>query len=260
MLLIERVDYLPDLGIGGNFVSAEGIIFDKDGTLNDSLAVMPGIVARRVRAIIESVPESAGLEEKLSRAIGLSGGKMIRRSPAVVGTRLETAAAAATLLYLERNIPWDRSLGYVLKAFAAVDKELRPGDRFLLFPGVKETLARLSRAGYRLAVATNDDLEQTGLFLRYTSLGRYIAVIACADEVKRGKPHPDLAQEAARRMGLRPDRCILCGDSVWDMEMGRRAGMLATVGVLSGSAGREELSRCADIIIPGVAGVKVVDY
>lgn len=248
---------MPVLEIGGRLLSAGGIIFDKDGTLHDTLAVMPKIITRRVNAITALLPEAAGLEEKLARSIGLFQGEIIRRSPAVVGSRLETAAAAAAVLYLERDLDWDRAISCVLQAFDDVDREIKSRDRFLLFPGVKETIKKLYRSGFRIAVATNDSLKPARDFLQYVGLEKYISAVACADELKQGKPHPGLALEAAARMDLRPGQCILFGDSIWDMEMGRRAKMLCTVGVLSGSATREELESGAEIIITGVANIIV---
>lgn len=90
-------------------------------------------------------------------------------------------------------------------------------------------------------------------FLQYTGLEGYFSAIACADEVKQGKPYPDLVLAAADKMNLRPGDCIMLSDSVGDMEMGRTAGMRCVVGVLRGSATREDLEPVADIIIPGVA-------
>ena len=53
---------------------------------------------------------------------------------------------------------------------------------------------------------------------------------------------PDLFLEAARRLGVKIEHCIVVGDSVWDLLAARRARALG-VGLLSGGYGEEELER-----------------
>ena len=53
---------------------------------------MPEIIRRRVDALTRLTREAAGLEERLARSMGLHNGDIVRRSPIVLGSRLETAA------------------------------------------------------------------------------------------------------------------------------------------------------------------------
>jgi len=62
------------------------------------------------------------------------------------------------------------------------------------------------------------------------------------DDVRFAKPDPDLFVAAGKRLKVSMSRCIIVGDSVWDLLAARRAFALS-VGLLSGGYGREELER-----------------
>jgi phosphoglycolate phosphatase-like HAD superfamily hydrolase len=68
------------------------------------------------------------------------------------------------------------------------------------------------------------------------------AVLVTRDEVRRAKPDPDLFLAAAAKLNTPAERCLVVGDSVWDLLAARRAGSLG-LGVLTGGYGRDELER-----------------
>jgi HAD superfamily hydrolase (TIGR01509 family) len=96
-----------------------------------------------------------------------------------------------------------------------------------LKPGVVELLDYLGGRGLPLAVATSarrptaeNHLGKAGL------LGRFSA-LATRDDVARTKPHPDVYLEAARRLGVPPERCIAFEDSNVGLEAAHAAGTMA---------------------------------
>jgi phosphoglycolate phosphatase-like HAD superfamily hydrolase len=62
------------------------------------------------------------------------------------------------------------------------------------------------------------------------------------DKVRYAKPDPDLFVAAAEQLKAPMSRCVIVGDSVWDMLAARRAWALS-VGLLSGGYGQDELER-----------------
>jgi phosphoglycolate phosphatase-like HAD superfamily hydrolase len=66
--------------------------------------------------------------------------------------------------------------------------------------------------------------------------------IVTRDDVRFAKPDPDLFLAAARRLHVPMSRCVIVGDSVWDLLAARRAFALG-IGLLSGGYGRDELER-----------------
>ena len=96
-----------------------------------------------------------------------------------------------------------------------------------LKPGVVELLDFLASRGLPLGVATSarrptaeNHLGKAGL------LGRF-AAIATRDDVERTKPHPDVYLEAARRLGVAPERCLAFEDSNVGLEAAHAAGAMA---------------------------------
>jgi beta-phosphoglucomutase-like phosphatase (HAD superfamily) len=67
-----------------------------------------------------------------------------------------------------------------------------------------------------------------------------VDVYVTMDDVRRGKPAPDILLLAARRLGLRPSSIIVVGDSVYDVAAGKAAGM-RTAGVVSGASSLDQL-------------------
>ena len=98
-----------------------------------------------------------------------------------------------------------------------------------LKPGALELLDFLAGRGLPLAVATSarrvtaeTNLAKAGL------LGRFKA-LATRDDVERTKPHPDVYLEAARRLGVAPERCIAFEDSDVGLSAAHAAGTMAVL-------------------------------
>ena len=69
---------------------------------------------------------------------------------------------------------------------------------------------------------TERHLGQAGLLSHFRAL-------ATRDDVERGKPHPDLYLEAARRLGVAPGRCLAFEDSNNGLTAAHAAGMMAVM-------------------------------
>ena len=67
--------------------------------------------------------------------------------------------------------------------------------------------------------------------------------VVSSDEVKSGRPHPDMIRELMRRAGVEdPAEVIKIGDTEVDIREGRNAGCLLSIGVTTGAFTREGLS------------------
>jgi len=117
-----------------------------------------------------------------------------------------------------------------------------------LIPGSVELLERL-RQEYVLAVVTTRQRSEAEAFLAAADIGRYFEVIITRSDCWHIKPHPDPIRKAALLLGIKPDECLMIGDTVLDMRSARRAGARA-VGVLTGYDEREELTRAgAEVVL-----------
>ena len=78
---------------------------------------------------------------------------------------------------------------------------------------------------YPMAVASGGIRMLVGMTLDALGIKSYFKVIATSEDVERGKPEPDLFLFAAHGLGVPPDRCVVYEDSALGLEAARRAGM-----------------------------------
>lgn len=120
--------------------------------------------------------------------------------------------------------------------------------KFLLVPGVDEMLAQL-KGRYPMSVVSARDEKGTMRFLEQFDLVKYFDAIVTGLSAKHTKPYPDPILFAARKMGVKPEACLMIGDTTVDMRAGKSAGA-QTVGVLCGFGEKDELARFgADLIL-----------
>ncbi len=130
----------------------------------------------------------------------------------------------------------------------------RPMKNFLIVPGVKEMLTQL-KGRYPMAVVSARDERSTVRFLEQFELRPYFDVVVTALTARHTKPYPDPILYAAAKMGVRPESCLMIGDTVVDIRAGKAAGA-QTVGVLCGFGEEPELRRAeADEILESTAGL-----
>jgi HAD superfamily hydrolase (TIGR01509 family) len=77
------------------------------------------------------------------------------------------------------------------------------------------------------AVASNGNTDHVVASLTKADLLPLFDVIVGREAVAHGKPAPDLYLEAARRLSVAPNLCVVFEDSLECMEAARRAGMRA---------------------------------
>jgi beta-phosphoglucomutase family hydrolase len=92
-------------------------------------------------------------------------------------------------------------------------------------PGVRRWLERLQEGGIACGIGSSTEDKNVKLGLEILGLGMFFKTAVTAEHVKRGKPAPDVFLEVARRLGARPERCVVFEDAPAGVEAGRAAGM-----------------------------------
>ena len=98
------------------------------------------------------------------------------------------------------------------------------GGRAEPMPGVVEWLRRLQRRGVLQAVASSAQPENMEFLVDELGIRGYFDALVSADGMP-GKPDPAVFLEAARRLGVSPERCVVVEDSFHGLQAARRAGM-----------------------------------
>ena len=93
-----------------------------------------------------------------------------------------------------------------------------------LLPGAREAVDALRRR-WPLGLASSSNREIIDLVLDLSGLADAFAATVSSDEVRLGKPAPDVYLEAARRLGVAPGRCVAIEDSSNGLRAAAAAGM-----------------------------------
>jgi HAD superfamily hydrolase (TIGR01509 family) len=197
---------------------ASAFLFDLDGTLVDS--VYQHVLAWHRALEAEGIKLSVW---RIHRKIGMSGGLFTHQ----------------LLRELGRDVGPDivKRLG---ERHARAYNELV--GSVVPLPGARELIRALTDLPFPWAIATSGRMETAAPNLAMLGVDPSKSVVVTRDQVRFAKPDPDLFIEAARRLELPVERCIVVGDSIWDMLASARCGALG-VGLLSGGYGQDELER-----------------
>jgi phosphoglycolate phosphatase-like HAD superfamily hydrolase len=162
-----------------------------------------------------------------------------------------------------RIVMWVESPGNALLGFAdtiGIDDEMsavidwlnrhrmHTTKKFLLVPGVDEMLAQM-KGRYPMAIVSARDEKSTMYFLSQFDLVKYFDVIVTGLSAPHTKPYPDPVLLAAQKLGVKPQECLMVGDTTVDIRAGKAAGAQA-VGVLCGFGEEPELRQLgADLVL-----------
>jgi beta-phosphoglucomutase len=92
-------------------------------------------------------------------------------------------------------------------------------------PSNLELLRVLRSAGHKVAVASGS--SRPSILPIMAALGIQVDALVTSEDVRRGKPHPDLFLAAAEKLGALPRDCVVVEDSDVGIECARNAGMMA---------------------------------
>lgn len=176
----------------------QGVILDIDGTLinsNDAHA----------RAWVDALGE-VDIDVRFAdvrRCIGMGGDKLL---PAIA------------------HMEEDSALGKkVSKRRGEIFKE-QYLPHLEAFPEVRALLLRMRAAGLALAVGSSAKSEELEPFLALAQVQDLIDEKASSSDARSSKPEPDIVEAAITKLGFRPDRVIMLGDTPYDVEAAARAG------------------------------------
>jgi len=210
-------------------------LFDCDGTLVDSQhAIVSAMAAAWVAEGLQP-PEP----ERVRRVVGLS------------------LVEAVARLLPEADGPFHERLAEHYKD-AFLSQRQAGAPREPLFPGILETLETLTGEGVLLGVATGKSMRGLMTVLEHHDLSRFFVTLQTAD-LGPGKPDPDMVFRALDESGAEAAATVMIGDTVYDIEMARRA-RVGAVGVGWGyhdveelrAAGAHRLVLDADALVPAI--------
>jgi len=192
-------------------MKTEAVLFDLDGTLIDSLA----LIVRTYRRVFEELklPWEDG---DVLKMIGLPLKDIARHYAGKLAGHFEEVYQ----FYYHREHDLYTSL----------------------FPGTLSLLDQLKEKGILLGIVTSKGKPGAWRGINFTGLKPYMDIVVTAHDVTRPKPDPEPLLKALNYLGVEAARSILVGDSSYDILTGKNAGS-RTLGVTWGLGSQDELAQ-----------------
>ncbi len=111
-----------------------------------------------------------------------------------------------------------------------------------VFPETYNLINFLKRENIKIAIATSAKRDELDLYFQKLKIKDKVDFTITADDIKKSKPDPQTVQIVLNKLNLNPEETLLVGDSIHDIEAGKRAGV-KTVGVLTGYTTKEQLNK-----------------
>ena len=177
----------------------EAVLFDLDGTLVESMYVWSEIDVEYLGKFGLPVPD--GLQQSIE---GLS--------------------MYQTAVYFKDRFGIKDSLDKIMDDWnqMAYDKYIH---EVRLKPGVHEFLDHLKEQDIPCAIATSNSRMLAHAVLKSHGIDSYFQTMVTGDEIKKGKPDPEVYLTAADRLHVTPERCLVFEDIPFGIMAGKNAGM-----------------------------------
>lgn len=174
------------------------VIFDWDGTVMDST----GRIVSCMHAAARDLALPALADDQVCGIIGLG-------LPEAISSLYPVLDTAGVEQMRDRY------------AFHFIEAESTPSA---LYPGAEEVLTQLRGQRLKLAVATGKSRKGLQRVWGNTGLERYFHASRCADE-SGSKPQPHMVLELLDELAVAPERAVVVGDTSFDLDMARNAGV-----------------------------------
>jgi len=197
------------------------MIFDLDGTLVKTEWLKSLSYAKAIQLLSPKPVTTEDVQQVFTEVIGRSrevvASTLVERFGLQEATRERMAETRA-------KQPWQVLTEVRLKIYSemlANAKVLRASQ----WPHNVELLRIARRTGCRTALASMSSREQVLYILQVIGLANQFDVILTREDVECPKPDPEIYLQAARRLTLRPEQCLVIEDSPVGVQAALAAGM-----------------------------------
>lgn len=207
--------YCPDLFSNPEILSGiRLVIFDFDGTLGDSQK----LITDTMLATIERLNLPMRSREECAQTIGLPLKECFSSIIPMTDEQAEECATVYSEIFNVKNVP----------------------GAVTVFPGVIETLERLSAQGVLMSIASSRSHRTLAKLMDELDLSKYITYLIAADDVVEKKPAAESVLKTLSHFNIEAHETLVVGDTEFDILMGRNAGT-HTCGVTYGNGSKESL-------------------
>ena len=191
----------------------ELIIFDWDGTLSDSVGLITDLMIQSFLLHNVSPPSRMEVAD-------------------ILGIKL---SEAFKILLKEKD---QNASELIFNSY--IELYNQSSNKVKLFDGVELGIKELHRYGYKIAIATGGGRNYLDSCLAQTSIKDFINVTKTSDDCF-SKPHPQMCNEILNELIIEPEKSIVVGDSIHDLQMAKNAG-ISSLAVTYGAHKQDSLS------------------
>jgi len=178
----------------------QGVIFDLDGTLIDSMYVWGEIDDEYVTKRLH-LPMPSDLRDDIE------------------GMRFEEVS-----YYFRERFHIEKSIEEIMQEWTDMAYDKYAGE-IKTKPGTREFLEELKCRKLRIGIATSNSRELLHVVLKSNGIEDYFDAFCSGDDVARSKPEPDVYLNAACSMNVLPEKCLVFEDLPQGIKAGKNAGM-----------------------------------
>ena len=203
----------------------KAVIFDWDGTLADTREV----ILSSFHVALREVVNMDVVDEFIERRIGVG------------------AAWTFKEILESKGLRFDNDL---INRLVAVKVRVAIGeaDKVKLFPGARDLLESL-RGKIKIGLASMNNRQVINHLLRVIGVKEFFSVIITVDEVAKSKPDPEIFLKTVKKLGSKPQDCVVIEDSIFGVKAAK-AGSMSCVAVAQGAYSPEELATAnPDLIL-----------
>ncbi|MGY0407291.1 MAG: phosphonatase-like hydrolase [Polaribacter sp.] len=199
------------------------VVLDMAGTTVDENNVVYKTLHKAIK--------NAGVTVSLETVLEFGAGKEKHQAIKDVLSHLKKEALDSSVIFEKFKVMLDK---------AYQELEVSP------IKGVEATMIQLKKEGIKVALNTGYNSAVANNLLnklQWKKGDQYDALIT-SDDVKKGRPHPDMIFKAMELLGVNDTTAVLkAGDSAIDIEEGKNANCGMTIGVLSGAQTKAQLEK-----------------
>jgi len=179
------------------------LVIDLDGTMVDTVADL----SRALNQLLATQDLGGLAEGTVRKLVGRGIGRLVEWGIEAAGGR-----------------PDGQQLPELVQAFKDI-YERDPAGHSVPYDGVIETLARWRGEAHTMAVCTNKPQHASELILRDLALAPYFQAVAGGDRFETRKPDGRHVTGTIELAGGDPERAVMIGDSITDLDAARAAGI-----------------------------------
>lgn len=206
----------------------KAVIFDMDGVLIDS---EPAYLEMNFKLFDELGIEMP--EEEYKDFVGMDSLKMWT----MIKNKYGLSESAEELRLKEKNL---------------MKNLLEAGADSMTVRGIPELIREFRKKNYALSLASSSSRENIDTVISKINLREHFDFVISGDEVKSGKPEPDIFLRVASEFNLTPDKCFVIEDSFNGVTAAKKAGMYC-IGFSTDNSNSQDLSG-ADLIVNSFTG------